>query len=90
MKAFNFYSYEDNISQPTVRDSSAENRNWVSPFKTSKPKPKKVKVNPEDILVEYVERVMKLLKQIDERFLSKFQIMQIEAFITHSSWNKRD
>ena len=65
LQTFNFYSYEDNMSQPnmTIRDSSAENRNCVSPFKSSKTRPKKVKVNPEDILVEYVERVMKLLKQ---------------------------
>ena len=50
----------------TIRDSSAENRRCISPFKHSKQKPKKVKVNPEDILVEYVERVMKLMKQIDQ------------------------
>ena len=53
----------------TIRDSSAENRNsCVSPgLKTSfKIKPKKVKANPEDVLVEYVERVMKFLKEIDE------------------------
>ena len=50
----------------TIRDSSAENRNCSSPFKTFKTKPKKVKANPEDVLVEYVERVMKFLKEIDE------------------------
>ena len=59
----------------TLRDSSAENRNCASPFKTFKTKPKKVKANPEDVLVEYVERLMKLLKEIDQEMLTRFQIM---------------
>ena len=48
----------------TLRDNSAE-RVCASQFKTYKAKPKKVKANPEDILVEYVERIMKILKETD-------------------------
>ena len=49
----------------TIRDNSAENIVCASQFKTYKAKPKKVKANPEDILVEYVERIMKILKETD-------------------------
>jgi len=32
---------------------------------------KKVKINPEDILIEYIERLVKLVKELNENYLTQ-------------------
>lgn len=51
---------------------------------------KKVSLRSVDIVLEYVERLYKVLKKVDEKFLTKPQRDLLLYFIMHNTWVKKD
>ena len=47
-------------------------------------------ITGDDILIEYVSRLMKTLNKISEEDLNKDQQLKIEKFITHYVWYAQD
>ena len=53
-------------------------------------KGEKVLITGDDILIEYCERLMSALKQINETLLKVSWRQNIEKFITHKVWHQQD
>ena len=50
----------------------------------------KVLITGDDILIEYCERIMNAMKQINETMLKVHWKANIEKFITHKVWHTPD
>ena len=50
----------------------------------------KILITGDDILIEYVERLMNALKQVSETSLKVSQCACIEKFISHYVWHSTD
>jgi len=53
-------------------------------------KGEKVLITGDDILIEYVERLMNALKQVPVNKVSEEHYQSIEQFITHYVWHCKD
>jgi anti-sigma28 factor (negative regulator of flagellin synthesis) len=69
----------------TVKDSSAS----VTSSSQSTQQ-ERVLITGDDILIEYVERLMNEIKNVDEGGLKPSWKTQIEKFITHYVWHSQD
>ena len=50
----------------------------------------KVLITGDDILIEYVQRVLDVLKLLSDEELSNSQLEKIQKFISHYVWHSKD
>lgn len=77
------------LTQGSMHDETMSPRET---FKShdSKTKRKKINIRTLDMVIVYLERIINVLKGMQEQLLTKHQREQILIFICHPCWNKRD
>ena len=76
---YNFYSSTKDDKEDLSQSCSPDRRSSKKSDKGSR----KVSIKPEDIMIEYSTRLMKILKDLNEAYLTSQQKDQISNFIQH-------
>lgn len=84
------YNFEDTTSSQDKISTKQSNANKVSKEIPQSVSDGKVVITGDDVLIEYVQRLIKILKEIPEIQDSEIIDQNIEKFIVHFVWHKED
>jgi len=74
-------------SLPNSSVGQATNQTAVTSSQQSQQQQERVLITGDDILIEYVDRLMNEIKNVDDSALKPTWKIQIEKFITHYVWH---